>query len=62
MKPNPNFPVRVYQEAHRLYPDRVAKKSLYCMAFFGHSRPANLDHKETTESIWRGLIREILRK
>ena len=61
MRPNSNFPDRVYSEAHKLYPDRVAKSGLYCVAFFGHARPLNLGHKETTESIWRGLIREVLR-
>ena len=49
MKPNPNFPVRVYQAAHAEYPNAVGEKGLYCMAFFGHSRPENLSHRETPE-------------
>ena len=60
MKPNPNYPVAVYTEAHRRYPDAVAERGLYCVAFFGHGRPADLDHRETTESIWRGLVRQVL--
>ena len=35
MKPNSNFPVVVYQEAHAKYPDAVARKGLYGVAFFG---------------------------
>jgi hypothetical protein len=62
MKPNPNWPLRVYQRAHAEYPNEVAKRGLYAFAFFGHKRPANLEHKETTESVWRGLLRRILRE
>ena len=62
MKPNPNFPDEVYARAHTEYPNAVAGKGLYCVAFFGHGRPNNLNHKETTESVWRGLIRKHLRE
>lgn len=62
MKPNRNFPVAVYMKAHLAYPDAVAQKGLYGMAFFGHGRPTNLRHNETCESIWRGLIRKYLRE
>ena len=62
MKPNPNWPIAVYQKAHAAYPDAVAKKGLYCMAFFGHGRPSSLNHKETCESVWRGLVRRCLRE
>ncbi len=62
MKPNPAFPIRVYQDAHMEYPQAVAAKGLYTVAFFGHGRPSNLAHKETCESIWRGLVRKHLRK
>jgi len=53
-------PDAVYQEAHRRYPNAVGQHELYCVAFFGHGRPRNLQHKRTTESIWRGLLRECL--
>jgi len=61
MKPNNNFPVSVYRNAHAKYGAAVGAKGLYCVAFFGHSRPANLGHRETCESIWRGLIRAELK-
>lgn len=60
MKPKSTYPISVYQKAHAEYPKAVARKGLYCVAFFGHSRPKNLKHKETCESIWRGLIRKHL--
>ena len=62
MRPNNNWPVNVYRKAHLLYPNVVASKDLYAMAFFGHSRPKNLIHKETCESVWRGLVRKCLRE
>lgn len=61
MRPNSNWPDEVFRKAHLEYPNAVAKKGLYCMAFFGHGRPSNLDHKETCESVWRGLCRKYLR-
>ena len=61
MKPNPHFPISVYRQAHVEYPKAVADKGLYAMAFFGHARPAELTHRETTESVWRGLVRKHLR-
>ncbi len=62
MRPNPNWPDRVFQAAHREYPQAVARMSLYCVAFFGHARPTGLAHSETCESVWRGLCRKHLRK
>ena len=53
-------PTIVYQEAHRRYPNEVGLACLYGVAFFGHGRPSNVTHKRTTESIWRGLLRECL--
>ena len=61
MRPNPSYPVEVYRRAHLEYPQAVGNKGLYAMAFFGHGRPLNLTHRETTESVWRGLIRKHLR-
>lgn len=55
-------PLAVYREAHRQYPNAVGTDSLYGVAFFGHSRPRNLDHLRTTESIWRGLLRKCLQQ
>lgn len=60
MRLNPNFPDEVYGRAHAEYPNAVARKGLYAMAFFGHGRPKDLDHKETCESVWRGLVRKYL--
>lgn len=54
--------LRAFQNAHLQYPAAVGAKSLYGVAFFGHGRPKNLDHKETTSSIWRGLVRKCLRE
>ncbi len=62
MRLNPNFPIEVYSRAHVEYPRAVGAKSLYGVAFFGHGRPKDLDHKETTGSIWRGLVRKHLRQ
>jgi hypothetical protein len=61
MKLNPNFPDEVYSRAHAEYPRAVALKGLYAMAFFGHGRPKDLDHKETCGSVWRGLVRKHLK-
>ena len=55
------LPLGVWRLAHALYPQAVAAKSLYCVAFFGHGRPRDLDHLETTSSIWRGTVRRALR-
>lgn len=57
-----SLPTEVYMRAHLAYPDAVAEKGLYCMAFFGHGRPRDLNHRETTSSVWRGLIRRCLRE
>jgi len=62
MKPNINYPVEVYRRAHRDYPGAVGAVGLYGVAFFGHGRPHNIGHKETCESVWRGLVRMHLRK
>jgi len=62
MKPNNNFPVSVFQKAHAAYPQAVSNKGLYAVAFFGHARPTELTHKETCESVWRGLVRYYLRQ
>ena len=61
MKPNPNWPDVVFRSAHQDFPNAVGAKGLYCMAFFGHGRPSGLTHKETPESVWRGLCRKHLR-
>lgn len=61
MKANKNFPVEVYRRADREYPQAVGDRGLYCVAFFGHGRPSDLTHKETCESVWRGLVRKHLR-
>ena len=62
MRPNPHWPVAVYRRAHLEYPRAVGEKRLYCVAFFGHGRPKDLEHKETCESVWRGLVRRYLRE
>ena len=59
MKPNASWPNEVFSRAHAEYPKAVAKAGLYATAFFGHVPPA--DAKQTTESVWRGLLRRTLR-
>ena len=61
MKPNENWPVEVFRRAHKEYPRAVGDLGLYCMAFFGHGRPRDLEHKETCDSVWAGLCRKHLR-
>lgn len=55
----PALPVPVFQEAHRRYPQAVARQSLYAAAFFGHSHPHTV---RTPESVWRGVVRQCLRE
>jgi hypothetical protein len=62
MKPKESWPIAVFQKAHAEYPKEVGKHGLYAMAFFGHSRPIDLDHQRTCGSVWRGLCRRLLRE
>jgi len=62
MKPSPRWPVEAYRRAHAAYPAAVAARSLYGVAFFGHGRPLGVAHRETCESVWRGLVRRALRE
>jgi hypothetical protein len=60
MKPKDTWPIEVFKRAHRDYPNAVGEFELFCVAFFGHNRPANLLHKRTPKSVWRGLCRKHL--
>ena len=60
MKPKDSWPVDVFRKAHLAYPAEVGKHGLYGVAFFGHGQPAGI--KITTESVWRGLCRKILKE
>ncbi len=62
MRINKNWPDAVFSAAHVDYPAAVGLRGLYGVAFFGHGRPSDLGHKETTGSIWRGLCRKKLRE
>ena len=58
MKPNQNWPIEVFRQAHKEYPNAVASANLFGAAFFGHSNPEGVT--KTCESIWRGLCRKAL--
>lgn len=62
MKPRESWPVEALRRAHIDYPNACAAKRLFGAAFFGHKPPADRGHRETPESVWRGLCRRAVRQ
>lgn len=59
MKPKASWPVAVLSRAHMEYPKACGRAGLYAAAFFGHAKPKGV--VATTESVWRGVCRQMLR-